>query len=67
MLATVGGKGRAGKILTALGLARALDGLMTVADSDTSMPDLHLLLGAGHEPALGAVADGTDTSAVASP
>ena len=67
MLAIAGGKGGAGKTTTALGLARALDGPVVVADADTDMPDLHLLSGVDRDPTLAAVADGADPTAVARP
>lgn len=67
MFSIVGGKGGAGKTTTALGLARALDGPVTVVDADTDMPDLHLLAGVDREPTLAAVADGADPAAVARP
>jgi septum site-determining protein MinD len=66
VLAIAGGKGGAGKTTTALGLARALDGSVTVVDADTDMPDLHLLAGVDRDPTLAAVADGADPTAVAS-
>ncbi|MFB6168932.1 MAG: MinD/ParA family protein [Haloferacaceae archaeon] len=67
MLAIAGGKGGVGKTTTALGLARALDGPVSVVDADTDMPDLHLLAGVDRDPTLAAVADGDDPAAVASP
>lgn len=67
MLAIAGGKGGVGKTTTALGLARALDGRVAVADADTDMPDLHLLSGVDRDPTLAAVADGADPAAVARP
>lgn len=67
MLAIAGGKGGAGKTTTALGLARALDGHVTVVDADTDMPDLHHLAGVDRDPTLAAVSDGADPAAVARP
>ena len=65
MLAIAGGKGGAGKTTTALCLARALSGPVTVADADTDMPNLHLLSGVDRDPTLAAVADGADPATVA--
>jgi septum site-determining protein MinD len=67
VLAIAGGKGGTGKTTTALGLARALDGRVAVADADVDMPDLHLLAGVDRPPTLGDVADGRAPSTVALP
>ena len=68
MLAIAGGKGGCGKTTTTVCLARALaaGGLSPLAvDTDTAMPDLHLVAGVAGGPGLGAVVRGRAPEAVA--
>jgi septum site-determining protein MinD len=66
MLAICGGKGGCGKSTTALGLARALadlDARPLVVDTDTAMPNLHLLADVERRPEL--TATSADVTALA--
>lgn len=70
MLAIAGGKGGCGKTTTTVCLARALAtrGLSPLAvDTDTAMPDLHLVAGVAGGPGLGAVVRGRAPETVARP